>query len=431
MEKFINPIVYLFEVLTVYTYISDIFERKFSTLKTILIGCSIFTVPYILNELANHSMLNTFAIFAATALFIRLTNKANLLQSLLHSLIIICIMLGTELVCFYSVSLIYDDNSFYAYRDSTEVYIFDAITSKLLFLLVCKVCSQFKLKNKSKAYKAPFMYYVFGITSCFMLVVFILINSQYKFDSSLQTLLIIGGLLLLFTSILQFISHEKAAVKNAEYLELQKEKQRQKIDTDYYRLLEIQNSELHRFSHDTKHHLSAILNLSDNKDVEEYINIISKDLEKYSPTGKTGNKILDVIIHKYSLLSESKGIAFETEIMTANLSYIDSPQLSSLLGNILDNAIEAAEKCKEPKILLSINKNDNFDVLCCVNSCSKSPSMKGDRLLTTKEDKELHGFGTKSIEKIVKLYNGTHSFKYDEKLNEFTFTAIFPHIGNR
>lgn len=430
MEKIINPIVYIFEVLIIYTYISDIFEKKFNTVKTILIGCGIFTVPYILNELANHSVVNTVAFFISTAVFIRMTNKANLLQSILHAVLLTCIMVATELICFYSVSMIYQDNTFYAYRDSTEVYILDAITSKLLFLLVCKICSQFKLKNKSRVYKAPFIFYIFSITSCFMLAVFILINSQYKFDDSLQTLLIIGAVLLLFTSILQFISHEKNAAKNAEFLELQKEQQRQQIDIEYYKILEIQNQELHRFSHDTKHHLSAILNLSDNKAVEEYINIISNDFEKYSSAGKTENKMLDIILHKYRLLCESKGVNFETEIMTANLSFIEFPQLSSLLGNILDNAIEAAEKSKNPKILLSINKIDNFDVLCCINSCNIAPEIKGNRLVTTKADKELHGYGTKSIEKIVKQYSGTHNFHYDDTQNEFTFTAVFPHIDN-
>ena len=57
--------------------------------------------------------------------------------------------------------------------------------------------------------------------------------------------------------------------------------------------------------------------------------------------------MLDLIISKYLRLCESKNIAFSVDVKTANLHYIADTDLSALLNNLLDNAVEAAEKSGE------------------------------------------------------------------------------------
>lgn len=426
MERIINPIVFFLELLIVYTYIADLFEKKYSTSKTIAVGTAIFILPYAVNEFFSNSVLNIIVFTIACFAFIFLTHKIKITQCIFHSVLISSIMLATELICFYAVSLIYGDGTFYAFRDSEEVYILDAITSKLLFLLTCKLCNQFKIKSGSKLYKVPLSYFIYGVTACFTLVILVVINSRYQFSPALQTLMIAMALLLLFSTIIQFISHEKIAAENAKLLELQRELHRKEISETYYKILDARNNELQRFSHDTKHHLSAILNLSNDKEVEEYINKIYADLEKYSSKGKSGNKMLDIVLHKYSLICESKEISFEALTQTANLDFMEATDLAAFIGNLLDNAVEAAEKTEEKIISLSVTQKNGFQILNCINSCDEKPYFKGEKLITTKKNTALHGHGTKTIEKLTKKYNGSHSFKYDDSVKQFNFTALFP-----
>ena len=110
---------YIAEVFIIYTYISDIFTRKYQPAVTLLIGCALFTVPFIANELWNSTLVNLFLIFTAIVIFLMLTYEIRLSHAMLHGLVLTCIMLATELLCFYAVSVVFDSGSFYAYRDSS------------------------------------------------------------------------------------------------------------------------------------------------------------------------------------------------------------------------------------------------------------------------------------------------------------------------
>lgn len=426
MYTILNAAVYVAELLIVYTYISDIFTRKYQPAVTLLIGCALFTVPFIANELWNNSVINIVLFFMATVIFLTLTYKIHLSHAMLHGLVLTCIMVATELICFYTVSKVFDSGSFYAYRDSSEVYMLDAVTSKILFLLVCKICSRFKAAKKAAYHKLPASYFVYVTSSLALTICLIIVNGIYAFHHAFQTLMVVLAVTLLFSMIFIFISYEQAAVRNEELAELRAEGQIQKIDEKYYQILKQQNENLQTFAHDVKHHLSTISSLSDDAQIQQYVHSIYQDLEHYTVIGKTKNKTLDIIISEYQALCALKHLTFETQIRTANLHFMEAAKLTALLTNLLDNAVEAAEKCKDGKIYLSINRSDHFDVLTCINSCCVRPECHGSGFKTTKLDKKLHGYGTKSIAKIVKLYHGVMHHQYDEAQGTFKVTILFP-----
>lgn len=419
---------YIVEVFIIYTYAADIFEKKYKTAGSLVLGCCLFTIPFVINIMWNNIVLNSIVFASATTIFIFLAFKAQFAQSLLHGVIVSLIMFATEIFCLYLISFVANKGSFYAYRDSLTVYFLDAITSKIVFLFIAKLFSRFTKKDKTKIYKLPIPYFLYTLTSTSMIFILILVNLQYKFSNGLEIAMMVISTLLLLSLVFIFISYENAAVKNAEIIELKSEKQKQEIDQKYYQILDAQNEKMKTFVHDTKHHLAAILNLAQNPEITNYINSINSDLKKYSSECCTNNKSLDIIVNQYNSLCKSEKINFETDIRTSNLSFIEPAKLTSLLSNILDNAVEAAIKCDEPKVYLSINKNENFHVLNCVNSCKEKPLFENNIMKTTKNDKQLHGFGTKSIAKIVEFYSGTFRYDYNEEAGDFSITVLFPEL---
>lgn len=426
MYTVLNAFVYIAEVLITYTYISDIFTRKYKLSVTLAIGCLLFSIPYGLNELWNNITVNLLAYPAATAAFLLLTYKIRPSHALLHSLILTGIMLASELGCFYFISAVFDSGSFYAYRDNLTVYMLDAVTSKILFLLICKMCSRFKIAKKAPFHKLPLSYFFYVASSVALTVCLIIINGMYAFSAGFQALLVVLSVTLLFSMIFIFISYEHSAEEYEELATLRAESQIQKIDEKYYQILKQQNENLQTFAHDTKHYLSTISSLSDNAEIHQYVHSIYQDLEHYNVIGKTQNKTLDILLSEYQALCELKNLTFETEIRTANLQFMDSAKLTALLTNLLDNAVEAAEKCADGTIYLSINRADHFDVLTCLNSCRTRPERSGESFQTTKLDKAMHGHGTKSIAKIVKFYHGILHDQYDEAQGIFKITILFP-----
>ena len=135
--------------------------------------------------------------------------------------------------------------------------------------------------------------------------------------------------------------------------------------------------------------------------------------------------MLDLIINKYQYICEDNHINFYVSIKTANLSHIEASDLTTLLGNLLDNAVDAAKMSKNRKIDLSLNNVNGIDVLTCVNSCDSKPQTIGNDLRTTKTDIEFHGLGMSSIKRVVKKYHGNFEWSYDEIEKEFTVYIAF------
>jgi sensor histidine kinase regulating citrate/malate metabolism len=134
--------------------------------------------------------------------------------------------------------------------------------------------------------------------------------------------------------------------------------------------------------------------------------------------------ILDVIINKYVTECEMCQIKFDYDIKSCNLAKVEDIDLVSVLGNLLDNAVAAAGKSTEKYVSMETTTRNSYDVVVISNSCDFVPEQKGAQLVTTKEDKKLHGFGIKSVKKTLKKYQGDFNWDYDNERRLFITTVM-------
>ena len=166
---------------------------------------------------------------------------------------------------------------------------------------------------------------------------------------------------------------------------------------------------IQRFRHDMKNHFSIIkgkLNEGDIKSCEEYIDKIYPVVEKVGNLTHTGNSIIDYLIN--TKLSNDKGIQIIVSGYTEIFNDIESADLVSLLGNILDNALEAVEKVSNPKdkrIELHFLQSNKNRIILCKNSIESSVLKNNKDLKTTKKG-GAHGYGNKIVSSISKKYGG-------------------------
>ena len=93
--------------------------------------------------------------------------------------------------------------------------------------------------------------------------------------------------------------------------------------------------------------------------------------------------------------------------------------------NILDNAIEAAEKTPGKKYIdLMIQRTEEGCIISCENSMGAVPVTRKERFITTKENALDHGIGIENIKEIVSSYRGQINFDYDD--NMFNVKVIMP-----
>lgn len=91
----------------------------------------------------------------------------------------------------------------------------------------------------------------------------------------------------------------------------------------------------------------------------------------------------------------------------------------------MKNAFEASNKSADKKVELMIYPtNVNYVTIKLNNSCNNAPVMNNGKLITTKKKSSIHGYGIKSIKRIVKNYDGNISFEYDELENTFCVKIV-------
>lgn len=196
---------------------------------------------------------------------------------------------------------------------------------------------------------------------------------------------------------------------------------------EHYKLLAESNYELRRFKHDFKNMSIAIEKLLDDDENSEALllfkqyNNTLENANGFSIMYDTGNGIADALLSdkQQKALACNCNIVFQGAIP---LNHLMPTDICVILGNTLDNAIEACEKCKttEPlTITVTCNCNSGFMFLSITNPISEKVKINNNHIATTKENKTLHGFGLYSLHSVVKKYEGN----IELKSTDTTFTA--------
>ena len=183
------------------------------------------------------------------------------------------------------------------------------------------------------------------------------------------------------------------------------------------------NTELRRFRHDTKNLLLALSSLLAEGKYEQASDYIVK-MQEMMETIKikafdTGNFIADALLE-----SKAKTAAQNDIIMTVEgnipANRIEDVNLVILISNLVDNALEAAKKVEgEKKIEIQSILKKNIWILSVKNSCVQDVIIRENRIETTKEEKESHGFGISNIERVAKKYGGNLKLSCENRV----FTA--------
>lgn len=161
-------------------------------------------------------------------------------------------------------------------------------------------------------------------------------------------------------------------------------------------------------AHDLKHQIVRMRNLKNIQDEE--LDEIENAIEQYEMSSMTGDRTLDVILAEKMLLCRKNQIELTVMADGKAIGFMSTADIAALFGNALDNAIECECTVKEKErrcITLDVHKKGNMISIRLENYCENKLKMDGEFPETSKEDKQNHGFGLKSIQYIAGKYEGT------------------------
>ena len=179
--------------------------------------------------------------------------------------------------------------------------------------------------------------------------------------------------------------------------------------------------------HDLKKKINRLEEMSgDSIDKLPIIEDFNAIIDKYSNFVRTGNVAIDGILANKYLLSIKEEVDFTYFVDGKLLAFMDSDDLVSLFDNLLTNAFEAATlEAKENRLIHLQVKNEKQMTMIVVRNYSSVEPKFQEGLPITSKDKTYHGYGVKSVKRIVEKYYGEVHFTYNN--NFFTCRILLPY----
>lgn len=237
---------------------------------------------------------------------------------------------------------------------------------------------------------------------------------------------IILSIILLFAILFYRVNQQREM--EAEIAKL-KQEQAEIVERDYLALRRTyaDNAKLY---HDLHNHIEAIyqcLIQGDTKEAVRYCEDLRTPVRQISQTVWTRDKALDYLISSKMALAEQEQIKTKVNIEYPHNTNIRSVDLTTILGNLLDNALEAAKAAPESLrfLNLTIRRINAMLIIKVENGYGNTPMQENGKLLTSKKDKAFHGWGLKSVQTAADRYDGTIRTDYKDHVFQSVVTLSF------
>lgn len=253
-------------------------------------------------------------------------------------------------------------------------------------------------------------------TMSFVSLIIINIEEQLPPMQHIFSILSILGILMTMVYVL-YVNMQKDHAKQLEYSILQQAFKSQEKSVEETKIL---YQSVRSIRHDLKQHFQVALTMLHSGKINEAVDY----MEKYNDTVLDGisnkvfcdNDVVNYIINSKSKICSDRHIKIYIYIANEIPEFSDL-DLCVLLGNALDNAIEGVSGEGNNEIYLELRNVDNFFMISVKNTIINSVLEYNPNLISTKNEKEVHGLGILSMKEVVQKYNG--SIEFYESDNKF------------
>ncbi len=322
---------------------------------------------------------------------------------------------------------------------------FQRIQSTLLYILMVSIfifiIHFFSINNTSaiKTKKYIYLLYSFlGLFSCLYISALTIksINTFHNTYFTNNLIFVSSFLSFLFILLLAYIYNLNREKEKNQKL-LNERHQLMLEESEYKNLLELTAS-LRQFKHDVQHHIDAIKYISQHgtqDELEDYISNLGNSINRTHKFITSGNTAIDSILSYKIPMAESLGIKVSYALSIPNEFVINPITITTILGNLWNNAIEACEillstpnNSITPRIDFYIKPIQNMLLISIENSFNGSIRKSSDnKYLSTKNNPENHGLGLQRVIDMIKINDGF--IDIDDQHNMFYVHIMFPING--
>lgn len=384
------------------TFIENTDLKKSFWKRVLISGCSSF-IMIIINKIELYSPITvaiSVVLYGLSQSIIYFKNPVKTPTLMIVFLLILSIV---DNIVVSIISYTLKISTYEIYEEMSLYRVLAIIGSKFILMLVIVTINKFF--SKKIVIKRKYIVFLFFIITIMFIIIQAITFIDIKNKSVNSVIYILFFVIMMI--LLMFIFF--GTFKMTEYYESQ---QQLKLVTLKNQMLEQSMTETEQTfmlwktsMHDFKHKIMNLMMLAENNDIQgikKYLenenDLLGKKLFYY----KTGNDTVDTILNIKQKIAEKNGVTFIINAEIPENCNISSADFASILGNLLDNAIEATENEESPFIEVKIKPVKAFIIINILNKCTNiNTSLK-----TSKSESHLHGIGLYSVRQTVKKYGG-------------------------
>ena len=230
-----------------------------------------------------------------------------------------------------------------------------------------------------------------------------------------------------FGAVIMLLLYHNLIVEVSARTEAELEQQILQMQYSNYQISQESIDLINQKYHDLKHQIAALRFELNDEEKYGYLTQMEDEIRQYEAENKTGNKVLDTILTAKTLVCQNQRISMNVVADGSLLDFMSTMDLSALFGNALDNAIRGAASVadeNERLIRVVVCEQMGFVLVKIENRYAGEVRFDGKDLLTTKNNKDYHGYGVKSIRKTVEKYDGTVTIRTED--GWFLLSILFP-----
>lgn len=316
-------------------------------------------------------------------------------------------------------------NILFEYYGITDInYFFATLCATIGMLIIFKpvkyLISDHSLKNISFFNLLEMFLLILSCISIFLLSFFLKINLPKELNFILIFICFVMLIYVIFdVFVLERIDQNKKLKNKLERLEIERY-----LNQKYYQNKIEQYNRQQKIIHDIKSHLSVIEKLYKDGNYNEGTKHTNQLLQHLSsPKPLINNKILNTFLYDYIDKCRTLNVDFTYDIDSKILfNQLDDYDTISLFSNILENALEASQNCKVPKIYMQIYQANQMIIIELKNSYASKIQKKNGLLISSKPNHR--GLGLNNVHEVVQKYNGILDISYNDSI--FTIILCIP-----
>ena len=354
--------------------------------------------------------------------------RLKLWKAMSISVLFMGLLATIDLILYLATIVIYDRMSLY-HPDTVINWSLSTTIAKLADFVAVLGLSKILIKDHSEDNLRDSEWFRFIFFPLFTLVVIVVMmgDSAVPDNPHLENVYLLVSIGLVIITIVTFyllcdISKRERRIREDDLFR-EKVKNQTEMYKSVYDNYELQRKRAHEYKNQIMC-MEALLSKKEYEQLEKYIGEIGGKLTDTDSNINTNNTLIDAIINTKYREMEERGILLVLKFNEMADLWVEDGDIVVILSNLLNNAIEACEKCDPKTVKLKLMKEPDDIIIAVRNTFNGEISKRGDELQTLKSEKEEHGLGIKNIIEAVEKYGGSYSIKYDDK--EFVFSICIP-----